>query len=53
MKYMLELQGVIPCSKMREPALDPSADEKKIIERLFDRHGLHADRWLPAGRKFA
>jgi 4-hydroxy-tetrahydrodipicolinate synthase len=50
MKYLLEVQGVIPSSYVRSPAMQIPAEDRKIIENLADEHGYREARWMPSGK---
>jgi 4-hydroxy-tetrahydrodipicolinate synthase len=53
MKYALELQGVLPHSTVRSPAMPIPAEDRRTMEDLFKAHGLNEARFLPSGRKTA
>jgi 4-hydroxy-tetrahydrodipicolinate synthase len=52
MKYALVRQGVIPHATARLPQPAITDQDKADLDRCFDRFGLDAPAYLPAGRKF-
>jgi 4-hydroxy-tetrahydrodipicolinate synthase len=50
MKYVLEVQGVIPSSQMRRPAPQIPAQDRRFIEDLSKKYGYRDARWMPSGR---
>lgn len=50
MKYLLEVQGVLPNSHVRSPAMPIPAEDRAFIENLADRYGYRDARWMPSGK---
>lgn len=49
MKYVLMKQGVIPSDATRAPQTRIGEADRAKVDRLFERHGLGARRYLPEG----
>lgn len=50
MKYVLEVQGVIPSSHVRSPAMPIPPQDRNFIEDLAKRYGYGDARWMPSGK---